>query len=336
MCAEYLHLSSQLFGAVRWPGKARAASPAPKRRLHSGTEPYVAAAPGMAEHINEHALISETQYEYEALGGDVPFGPNLLAGAFAGIMEHTVMYPIDAIKTRMQIVSPRPSAVYSGIAHALSQISATEGVRSLWKGMTSVILGAGPAHAVYFGMYEAVKSHLGGNIGSGHHPFITAGAGACATIASDALMNPFDVIKQRMQLHGNTSRTIFECAKNVYRLEGLNAFYISYPTTLTMTVPFTAIQFSAYESLSKFLNPTRTYDAFTHVVAGGLAGAVAAAATTPLDVIKTLLQTRGDSHDPIIRNCRGLVAGARLIYDREGMRGFMRGVRPRILATMPR
>lgn len=68
----------------------------------------------------------------------------------------------------------------------------------------------GPAHAVYFGTYEAVKQKLGGNVGSEHHPFAvgmasiifsavlyvnirpTATAGACATIASDALMNPFD------------------------------------------------------------------------------------------------------------------------------------------------
>ncbi|CAG8730809.1 259_t:CDS:2, partial [Acaulospora colombiana] len=35
--------------------------------------------------------------------------------------------------------------------------------------------------------------------------------------------------------------------------------------------------------------------------AGGLAGAVAAAVTTPLDVAKTLLQTRGTSHDAEIR-----------------------------------
>lgn len=67
---------------------------------------------------------------------------------------------------------------------------------------------AGPAHAVYFGTYEAVKELAGGNE-DGHHPFaagnliswdamkedtdfFAALSGACATIASDALMNPFD------------------------------------------------------------------------------------------------------------------------------------------------
>ena len=50
----------------------------------------------------------------------------------------------------------------------------------------------GPAHAVYFATYEAVKHLMGGNKAGVHHPLAAATSGACATIASDALMNPFD------------------------------------------------------------------------------------------------------------------------------------------------
>jgi hypothetical protein len=50
----------------------------------------------------------------------------------------------------------------------------------------------GPAHAVYFATYEAVKHIMGGNKAGVHHPLAAATSGACATIASDALMNPFD------------------------------------------------------------------------------------------------------------------------------------------------
>lgn len=55
------------------------------------------------------------------------------------------------------------------------------------------------------------------------------------------------VVKQRMQVHGSEFRGVAECFRTVYRTEGLNAFYVSYPTTLMMTVPFTAVQFSTYE-----------------------------------------------------------------------------------------
>lgn len=244
------------------------------------------------------------------------------------------MYPVDAIKTRMQMMRPA-AAMYTGVSHAVSRISGTEGLRSLWRGMTSVVLGAGPAHAVYFGTYETVKDILGANQDNRHHPFITAVSGASATIAADALMNPFDVIKQRMQVNGAMFRSVFACAASVYRSEGLGAFYISYPTTLTMTVPFTAIQFTAYETISKMLNASRRYDPFTHVISGGAAGGIASAVTTPLDVIKTLLQTRGISENVHIRNCNSLADAARIIYRSHGLAGFTRGMGPRVLTAMP-
>lgn len=40
------------------------------------------------------------------------------------------------------------------------------------------------------------------------------------------------------------------------------------------------------------LNKERKYNPWAHVVAGGAAGALAAACTTPLDVTKTLLNTQ--------------------------------------------
>ena len=62
---------------------------------------------------------------------------------------------------------------------------------------------------------------------------------------------------------------------------------------------------------------------------------MAAAATNPLDVAKTLLQTRGTSTDPAIRNCNGLLDAVRLIYARHGLTGFARGIRPRVIQMFP-
>jgi len=145
----------------------------------------------------------------------------------------------------------------------------------------------------------------------------------------------FAVIKQRMQVHGSTYTSIAHCARSVFRNEGLRAFYLSYPTTLAMTVPFTALQFTAYESIGKLIHRRSGYDPITHCVAGGLAGGIAAAATTPLDVIKTLLQTRGNSTVPEIRNAGGLMEAARIIAAREGAKGFFRGMKARVVAAAP-
>lgn len=274
------------------------------------------------------------ELDYEALPSDTGAGVNMLAGALAGITEHAVMFPIDSIKTRMQVFATSPAAVYTGIGNAFTRISSTEGMRALWRGVSSVILGAGPAHAVHFGVYEAMKELAGGNA-AGNQWLATSLAGASATIASDALMNPFDVIKQRMQVHRSEFRSVFTALRVVYQTEGLAAFYVSYPTTLTMSVPFTAVQFTVYEHMKKLLNPSGDYSPITHMIAGGMAGGVAAGVTTPLDVAKTLLQTRGSSHDSEIRRVGGMLDALRIIWRRDGIRGFGRGMSPRVLTHMP-
>jgi hypothetical protein len=138
-----------------------------------------------------------------------------------------------------------------------------------------------------------------------------------------------------MQLQNSQYKSLHHCARTVFRQEGFTAFYVSYPTTLCMTVPFTALQFMAYESSSKILNPTGKYDPYTHCFAGAVAGGFAAGLTTPLDVIKTLLQTRGTANDAELRNVKGLWEAARIIKRRDGYGGFFRGLKPRIVTTMP-
>ncbi|RKP23350.1 mitochondrial carrier [Syncephalis pseudoplumigaleata] len=280
-------------------------------------------------------MAAAEEHDYEALPETTPLYTHLLAGALAGISEHSIMYPFDFIKTRMQIINPNPQAVYHGITHAIQSIRTTEGAQAMWRGISSMVVGAGPAHALYFATYEHCKEMFGGNIGDEHHFLATGAAGACATVTSDALMNPFDVVKQRMQVHGSTFRSVLACTAHVLRTEGIAAFYVSYPTTLVMNVPFQSVQFPTYEYFRKVLNPSGAYDPVTHIISGGLAGSIAAAVTTPLDVAKTLLQTRGYATDADIRNASGLRAAFRIIYQRNGVAGFFRGMQPRVLAHMP-
>ena len=72
----------------------------------------------------------------------------------------------------MQVFAASPSAVYTGIGNAFTRISSTEGARALWRGVSSVIMGAGPAHAVHFGAYEAVKELAGGNVAGNRNAWL--------------------------------------------------------------------------------------------------------------------------------------------------------------------
>jgi len=78
--------------------------------------------------------------------------------------------------------------------------------------------------------------------------------------------------------------------------EGIAAFYTSYRTTLVMNVPFTAVHFATYEAAKKALGQLgeeegkRVRITLRRTWWRGAAGALASAATNPLDVVKTRLQ----------------------------------------------
>merc|ERR1719276_66818 len=104
------------------------------------------------------------------------------------------------------------------------------------------------------------------------------------------IMTPMDVIKQRLQL--GMHKGMADCARTIIHTEGIGALFRSLPTTLLMNMPFGGIMVAANESFKKILNPRNEYNLAAFFVSGGLAGAVAGAATTPIDVIKTRLQTQ--------------------------------------------
>ena len=83
------------------------------------------------------------------------------------------------------------------------------------------------------------------------------------------------------------------------------------------------------------MNPAGQYDVLTHCVAGSIGGAFAASVTTPLDVIKTLLQTRGAANEAEVRSVKGIVEAVAIIKRRHGLGGFFRGLGPRVVTIMP-
>lgn len=62
------------------------------------------------------------------------------------------------------------------------------------------------------------------------------------------------------------------------------------------------------------MNPEKKYDPRTHVVAGALSGGFAAAATTPLDVIKTVLNVQDVKQVGHKREINGMMDAARTVY----------------------
>ncbi|XP_006069607.1 mitoferrin-1 isoform X1 [Bubalus kerabau] len=277
--------------------------------------------------------------DYENLPTSASLSTHMTAGAMAGILEHSVMYPVDSVKTRMQSLNPDPKAHYTSVYGALKKIIRTEGFWRPLRGLNVMMMGAGPAHAMYFACYENMKRTLNAVFHHQGNSHLANGiAGSMATLLHDAVMNPAEVVKQRMQMYNSPHRSALSCIRTVWGTEGLGAFYRSYTTQLTMNIPFQSIHFITYEFLQEQINPYRGYNPQSHIISGGLAGALAAAATTPLDVCKTLLNTQ-ENMALNLANISGRLSGManafRTVYQLNGLPGYFKGVQARVIYQMP-
>lgn len=264
--------------------------------------------------------------EYEQLP-TTSVATNMTAGAIAGIMEHCVMYPLDSVKTRMQSLTHMHA--HDTIVSTMRDMVRTEGLMRPFRGVMAVVAGAGPAHALYFGAYEYSKEAIARVSDKNHVNYMVSAA--LATLVHDAISNPADVVKQRLQMYNSPYRSILHCTRVVFETEGFRAFYRSYSTQLVMNIPYSAIQFPTYEFFQKLLNKDNNYNPPVHMVAGGAAGAAASALTTPLDVCKTLLNTQEDGAG----KTRGLIEAVKKIYHTAGPLGFFKGLQARVLYQMP-
>ncbi|RNA29649.1 mitoferrin-2-like [Brachionus plicatilis] len=309
--------------------------------------------------------------EYESLPPNASSVDHMMAGAAAGIMEHCIIYPVDVVKTRMQCLKPDPNARYNGIVDALVKIVRNEGAFRPVRGMGVVAFGAGPAHALYFSCYEFIKNNFSGSVKAGENSKVNFVAGFFATLLHDAVMVPSDTIKQRLQMYNSPYKGIVDCVVRTTRREGFRAFYKSYFTQLSMNIPFQTTHLVTYDFLQTHLNRKREYNPMSHCVSGAIAGALAAAVTTPLDVCKTLINTQeccnpdelcktvksssANSNFPnklnfsavnaaFVRNtststpgvtASGLRDAVFIIYRQNGVQGFFKGMLPRTLFQIP-
>lgn len=223
----------------------------------------------------------------------------------------------------------------------------------LWRGVQTILVGCIPAHALYFSTYEIVKAATLDPKGE-VTTYGSALAGGAAVVAHDLVLGPLDTVKQRLQLGHYKGLT--DALTQMIRNEGMISLMRSFPITLATNIPYGMIMVGTNEALKdqwtriQSTNGVVEHSQLTLGVtlgASSVAGLVAAATTTPLDRIKTYLQTQqlapsclmqndkcpyGGSKAPIVADWR---QAALRIYRQEGTAGFFRGMTPRILSHTP-
>jgi solute carrier family 25 S-adenosylmethionine transporter 26 len=130
--------------------------------------------------------------------------------------------------------------------------------------------------------------------------------------------------------YGALGQSSFAAARLVLANNGVRGFYRGFRITIMREIPFTSLQFPLYEllkvQLSRKLNRKQLY-AHEAGACGSIAGGVAAALTTPLDVLKTRVML--DVRDATKEKLPSLINRLRTIYLTEGPKTLFSGVVPR-------
>lgn len=268
---------------------------------------------------------------------------NAVAGASAGVIAATFVCPLDVIKTRLQVQGLPPGRKGSIILRSFNQIIQQEGsVRGLYRGLSPTILALLPNWAVYFSIYEQLKSLLASNDGShqlsiGANMIAASGAGAATIIAT----NPLWVVKTRFQTQGMRIgvipyKGIVDALRRIAHEEGVRGLYSGLVPALA-GISHVAIQFPVYEKIKFYLaqRDNTTVDSLHSgdvAIASSVSKIIASTLTYPHEVVRTRLQEQGFHQE---KKYKGVIDCIRKVLYKDGISGFYSGCATNLLRTTP-
>ncbi|KAF4782673.1 hypothetical protein HER10_EVM0001706 [Colletotrichum scovillei] len=274
-----------------------------------------------------------------------PWG-KAVAGASGAVLANALVYPLDIVKTRLQVqVKSQSGAVatdpsepiephYSSTWDALSKIVADDGVKGLYAGMSGSLLGVASTNFAYFYWYSVVRALYLRSAKTSAPPstLVELSLGAIAGAVAQLCTIPVAVITTRQQTQRKTERKGFvDTAREVIDGEdGLFGLWRGLKASLVLVVN-PAITYGAYERLKEVVFPGKNnlkpWEAF---LLGAASKSLATIATQPLIVAKVGLQSR----PPPERKGKpfgSFIEVMNFIMEREGVSGLFKGMGPQIL-----
>jgi solute carrier family 25 S-adenosylmethionine transporter 26 len=176
------------------------------------------------------------------------------------------------------------------------------GFHGIYNGLGAAAAGSAPGAALFFSTYEYMKPKL-----SPHTKDDTVThmlAASLGEVAACLVRVPTEVVKAKMQTaQPHAPPSLLETIVMVSRerfpgsswlVHYTGGLYRGFGMTLFREIPFAIIQFPLYERFKVDWSARQSHQVnpWQAAACGSLSGAIAAAVTTPLDVLKTRTQVR--------------------------------------------
>jgi solute carrier family 25, member 39/40 len=294
----------------------------------------------------------------------------LISGSVGSVVTALVVHPLEVIKVRLQTASqvatvrasPSSSLCIDAScparfrAHPVYQQSIQQMARQilvesngrvfggLYAGIRPTLLMAVPSTSIYFTLYEEILDKAQ----SQQQPlwWVPLLAGGTARLVTSFLTSPLEYLRTRAATGGSTSKSSVtsEIHRIVTKEGGLPALFRGLQPTLARDVPFSAIYWCTIEQLRPMWG--RSHDRIIPIpqllgqefVNGAVGGMVAAALTTPFDVVKTRQQTvstTSSSLQTVASQQATLWGQLCAIVQKEGIAALWAGNATRMLKVVP-
>ncbi|KAJ3297152.1 carnitine transporter [Rhizoclosmatium sp. JEL0117] len=247
---------------------------------------------------------------------------NFLFGAVGGVCNVLVSAPFDLVKTRLQ----SPQFGYKNSFHAVTSILRADGLLGLYRGVSPVLIGAGPVMGICYtsfstsmGLFQqAYYSNNPNGIPKGERVADTlplhyvALAGAFAALPTSLILGPAERIKILMQVDttkktSTLTRSSLNPLLPIWRAilsnGGISTLFKGTGITMLRDFPGDAAYFGTFEAVKRTLkhafpqppssmvgSEKYTFSPWQTILAGGCAGIANWIVCIPIDSIKTQIQ----------------------------------------------
>ena len=292
------------------------------------------------------------------------------AGGAGGLVAMTATYPLMAISTRAAV--DRSKHPGESMVHAVTKVLSTEGVRGLYDGLGSSLLGIGVSNFVYYFFFEATRDfiitskRLATSTSAALGTLTTAesiGAGLLAGTATALVSNPIWVVNTRQTVRATTEPvppsqaadgkphtkkvvqrlSFLETLRRVVEKDGVAALWKGVGPALVLVVN-PVLQYTVFEQLKAWMlrsrAASRTPGSTKPLLGdidffwlGALSKLVATAVTYPQIVIKSRQQAM-TSESSRGRKKGNVVTAMTEVIQEEGFGGLYRGISSKLLQSI--
>lgn len=263
-----------------------------------------------------------------------------IAGSVGSVTAMTVFYPLDTVRSRLQLEKDRQA---KSTMQMLQDLVQQEGIESLYRGLPPVLTSLCASGFVYFYTFHGLRAVFTSKSATGQH---SAGRdlalGALAGAINVYLTTPMWVVNTRMKMQGIRGKTnakqypvydgIFDGLCRISREEGIGTLWAgTLPSLVLVSNP--AIQFMVYESLKRrtmeFLKSDRL-NAPTIFLLGAISKSISTVITYPLQVVQAKSRYGSDE----VKNKR-MMEILMDIVDKDGVSGGLyKGLESKLLQTV--